>query len=44
MRHGQKLHVAVSDLLPDPAEAAWVEEHVRALAGVEADGRGRRSP
>ena len=33
-----KLRVAVSDLLPDPAEAAWVEEHVRALAGVEADG------
>jgi class 3 adenylate cyclase/tetratricopeptide (TPR) repeat protein len=33
-----KLHVAVFDLLPDPAEAAWVEDHVRALAGVEADG------
>ena len=26
----------VADLIHDPAEAAWVEEHVRALAGLEA--------
>jgi class 3 adenylate cyclase/tetratricopeptide (TPR) repeat protein len=31
-----KLHATVSDLIADPAEAAWVEEHVRALAGLEA--------
>jgi class 3 adenylate cyclase/tetratricopeptide (TPR) repeat protein len=30
-----KLHATVADLIDDPAEAAWVEEHVRALAGLE---------
>src|SRR4051794_4358575 len=32
---GGKLQAAVADLIPDPTEAAWVEEHVRALAGLE---------
>jgi class 3 adenylate cyclase/tetratricopeptide (TPR) repeat protein len=32
-----KLHATVTDLLDDPAEASWVEEHVRALAGLEVD-------
>jgi tetratricopeptide (TPR) repeat protein len=31
-----KLHATVADLIHDPVEAAWVEEHVRALAGLEA--------
>ena len=31
-----KLHATVADLIGDPAEAAWVEQHVRALAGLEA--------
>jgi class 3 adenylate cyclase len=31
-----KLQATVADLIPDPVEAAWVEEHVRALAGLEA--------
>jgi class 3 adenylate cyclase/tetratricopeptide (TPR) repeat protein len=36
-----KLHATVADLIHDPAEAAWVEGHVRALAGLEAvTGRG----
>jgi class 3 adenylate cyclase/tetratricopeptide (TPR) repeat protein len=30
-----KLHATVAELIGDAAEAAWVEEHVRALAGVE---------
>src|SRR5947199_6826828 len=41
-----KLHATVADLIHDPTEAAWVEEHVRALAGVEAvtgTGGNRRS-
>jgi class 3 adenylate cyclase len=29
-----KLRATVSDLIPDGAEAAWVEQHVRALAGL----------
>ena len=33
---GGKLQAAVADLIHDPTEAAWVEEHVRALAGLEA--------
>jgi class 3 adenylate cyclase/tetratricopeptide (TPR) repeat protein len=33
---GGKLQAAVADLIHDPMEAAWVEEHVRALAGLEA--------
>ena len=37
-----KLHATVADLIDDPAEAAWVEEHVRALAGLERAGRRRR--
>jgi len=32
---GQKLHATVVDMISDPTEAAWVEEHVRALAGLE---------
>jgi class 3 adenylate cyclase/tetratricopeptide (TPR) repeat protein len=32
-----KLRRAVADLIPDHGEAAWIEEHVRALAGVGAD-------
>ena len=32
-----KLHATVADLFDDPAEAAWVEEHVCALAGLEVD-------
>ena len=35
-----KLHATVTDLIDDPAEAAWVEEHVRALAGLDAPGGG----
>ena len=35
---GAKLKETVSDLIEDPAEAAWVEEHVRALAGLETGG------
>ncbi|MDX6549251.1 MAG: hypothetical protein QOG33_2801 [Gaiellales bacterium] len=30
-----KLHAAIADLIHDDSEAAWVEEHLRALAGVE---------
>ncbi len=37
-----KLQASVADLIHDPAEAAWVMEHVRALAGLE--GAGRRRP
>ena len=33
-----KLRATVADLIGDEAEAAWVEEHLRALAGLEADG------
>jgi class 3 adenylate cyclase/tetratricopeptide (TPR) repeat protein len=33
-----KLRATLTDLLDDPAEAAWVEEHVRALAGLDAPG------
>jgi class 3 adenylate cyclase/tetratricopeptide (TPR) repeat protein len=33
-----KLHVTVADLIHDPTEAAWVEEHLRALAGLERSG------
>jgi len=33
---GGKLAATVADLIDDPTEAAWVEEHVRALAGLEA--------
>jgi class 3 adenylate cyclase/tetratricopeptide (TPR) repeat protein len=33
-----KLSATVADLIGDEAEAAWVEEHLRALAGLEADG------
>ena len=29
-----KLRASVSELLPDPAEADWVEGHVRTLAGI----------
>ena len=32
---GVKLRAAVADVIHDPTEAAWVEEHVRALAGLE---------
>ena len=32
---GQKLRATVADMISDPVEAAWVEEHVRALAGLE---------
>jgi len=41
-----KLHATVTDLIPDPAEAGWVSEHVHALAGLEGDGgagEGRQS-
>jgi len=31
---GQKLRATVADMISDPMEAAWVEEHVRALAGL----------
>src|SRR5438045_212121 len=31
-----KLHATVADLIHDPTDAAWVEEHVRVLAGLEA--------
>ncbi|HET7170007.1 MAG TPA: AAA family ATPase [Gaiellales bacterium] len=37
---GAKLRETVSDLIEDPGEAAWVTEHVRALAGLEAGGGG----
>jgi class 3 adenylate cyclase/tetratricopeptide (TPR) repeat protein len=30
-----KLHATVADLIHDPTEAAWIEEHVRVLAGLE---------
>src|SRR6187200_1200595 len=33
---GNKLRAAVADLIEDPTEAAWIEEHVRALAGLDA--------
>src|SRR4029079_397522 len=33
---GDKLRAAVADLIDDPTEAAWIEEHVRALAGLDA--------
>ena len=32
---GQKLRATVADMISDPTEAAWVELHVRALAGLE---------
>ena len=32
-----KLRAAIADLIHDEPEAAWVEEHLRALAGVETD-------
>ena len=32
-----KLHATVADLIADTGEAGWVEEHLRALAGLEAD-------
>ena len=35
-----KLQATVADLIEEPAEAAWVEEHVRALAGLETGGGG----
>ncbi|MDX6550903.1 MAG: hypothetical protein QOJ31_1587, partial [Gaiellales bacterium] len=41
-----KLHAAIADLIHDEPEAAWVEEHLRALAGVETDaptGRDRQN-
>ncbi|HSD02435.1 MAG TPA: adenylate/guanylate cyclase domain-containing protein, partial [Gaiellales bacterium] len=37
---GAKLAATVADLIEDPAEAAWVTEHVRALAGLETGGGG----
>ena len=37
---GAKLAATVSDLIEDPGEAAWVTEHVRALAGLETGGGG----
>jgi class 3 adenylate cyclase/tetratricopeptide (TPR) repeat protein len=37
---GAKLRATVSDLIEDAEEAAWVEEHVRALAGLETVARG----
>ena len=37
---GAKLRATVRDLIADAEEAAWVEEHVRALAGLETGGRG----
>jgi predicted ATPase/class 3 adenylate cyclase len=43
---GAKLRATVADVIDDPVEAAWVEEHVRALAGLEAGpalGEDRRS-
>ncbi|MGH3076356.1 MAG: ATP-binding protein, partial [Gaiellales bacterium] len=33
-----KLRATVADMIGDEAEAAWVEEHLRALAGLGADG------
>jgi class 3 adenylate cyclase len=41
-----KLRAAIADLIHDESEAAWVEEHLRALAGVDTDaptGRDRQS-
>jgi class 3 adenylate cyclase/tetratricopeptide (TPR) repeat protein len=35
-----KLEATVADLIEEPAEAAWVEEHIRALAGLETGGGG----
>src|SRR4249919_722385 len=35
-----KLRATVADLIGDEAEAAWVEEHLRALAGLETGGGG----
>ena len=43
-RPRRKLRATVADLIDDPAEAAWVEEHVRALAGLETGGAARRRP
>jgi len=37
---GAKLAGTVADLIEDPGEAAWVTEHVRALAGLETPGGG----
>jgi class 3 adenylate cyclase/tetratricopeptide (TPR) repeat protein len=37
---GAKLRATVADLIEEPEEAAWVEEHVRALAGLETGGGG----
>jgi class 3 adenylate cyclase/tetratricopeptide (TPR) repeat protein len=37
---GAKLRATVFDLIEDRDEAAWVEEHVRALAGLETGARG----
>ena len=37
---GAKLTATVAELVDDPAEAAWVTEHVRALAGLETGGEG----
>jgi class 3 adenylate cyclase/tetratricopeptide (TPR) repeat protein len=34
---GAKLAAAIGRLLPDPAEARWVESHLRPLAGIAAD-------
>ena len=35
---GDKLRTTVADLIPDSTEAVWVEEHLRALAGLEQPG------
>ncbi len=32
-----KLRATISDLFPDKGDAAWVEEHLRALAGLEVE-------
>ena len=34
-----KLAAAVADLVPDPAQAARIESHLRSLVGLEGDGR-----
>ncbi|HYX86696.1 MAG TPA: adenylate/guanylate cyclase domain-containing protein [Gaiellales bacterium] len=31
----EKLHATVADMIADPGEAGWVEEHVRALVALE---------
>jgi class 3 adenylate cyclase/tetratricopeptide (TPR) repeat protein len=39
-RAAEKLHLAVSDVIPDLSERGWVEGHLRPLAGLSGDTEG----